>query len=575
MRWIGSPLKILRRTKDEDAYDDATGGPESRLVAVGQVLVAILMFPIRVLFLPFQSIHLLHRSDALLDDDFEEAGFGGRMIHRVGWLWRAILRLIKGIMLSPFRAIQQLLSASLWDALFILPALMVVIFFGFVFSQVFFGAERIENRYRKGVQTAIADENYGLAKTYFSRLLSSGTLNQPQAFQWAIILARTGESDRATAMIDQLAPDDQPGYADAHRLKAILLAEQIGQAKDPKILGKLRWHLENTRDESPAIGKVWAAYYMAVEQYDKAIVELKKSAVVDPTSYLVIADYYQRQGRKAERENALRQAEKVYRDGLDKDRLEHRTRIALASVLAKLEDYDEAEALLQQGMRIQPDPLIKRALSDFYLMQFDLEQESNAENVERQIEYLVRAIDLDPNFPPVYERLMSTYMDPAVPEEKLNEIRQKLQDIVGGDRPTPMVHFTLSNVLWQEGKKEEARFHIEQAFQMDNRIVVVLNNLAWMVAHEENPDLDRALELIENAIRQAPGEARFRSTYGTVLMKLERYKEAARELELSLSGVTDKKAVHRKLAFVYEEMGLEDVAQIHRQNAAEPEAVPK
>ncbi|MFT5302548.1 MAG: putative Zn-dependent protease, partial [Mariniblastus sp.] len=113
----------------------------------------------------------------------------------------------------------------------------------------------------------------------------------------------------------------------------------------------------------------------------------------------------------------------------------------------------------------------------------------------------------------------------------------------------------------------QAKFHVEQAYQMDNKMVVVLNNLAWYIAHDEVPDLPRALELIELAVSQNPDEIRLRSTYGTVLMKLGRDQEAARELELSLTGVMNRKEVHRKLAILYENLGSSEMASIHRENS--------
>ena len=51
------------------------------------------------------------------------------------------------------------------------------------------------------------------------------------------------------------------------------------------------------------------------------------------------------------------------------------------------------------------------------------------------------------------------------------------------------------------------------------------NELAWMYAEEER-NLDEALQLIEEALRQAPDRPAFLDTKAAVLHKLQRHQEA-------------------------------------------------
>ena len=114
-----------------------------------------------------------------------------------------------------------------------------------------------------------------------------------------------------------------------------------------------------------------------------------------------------------------------------------------------------------------------------------------------------------------------------------------------------------------------ALFHIEKAFQLDPRFAVVANNLAWILANdEENKDLERAYELSKDVVEHFPRNPLFRDTYATVLMEQEKYQEALVEFEKALATIKGKKNVHTKLAFIYGELGMVDMKEVHLRKAA-------
>jgi Flp pilus assembly protein TadD len=75
------------------------------------------------------------------------------------------------------------------------------------------------------------------------------------------------------------------------------------------------------------------------------------------------------------------------------------------------------------------------------------------------------------------------------------------------------------------------------------------------------------LELAEKAVRQRPEDPRIRDTYGTILFKLERYRESASELNLALQGAQNPKQIHDKLAAAYDKLGMVQQARIHREKS--------
>ena len=155
-------------------------------------------------------------------------------------------------------------------------------------------------------------------------------------------------------------------------------------------------------------------------------------------------------------------------------------------------------------------------------------------------------------------------------EESQAEIRKKIQEVVASEQSSPMAHFALSNILFQDGDQKAAMIHLEQAYRMDSSLISVMNNLAWMLAHSEHPNLDRALELATVAASRAPKDARCQDTLGTILMKLGRYKDAIPHLEMALLGASDKQAVHQKLSATYKSLGMDELSQIHEQASGDP-----
>ena len=557
-RPLSSRFRLRKKQRADTDYHEQPLGRRSAAKIFGDIL----LFPIRVLFLPFKALGLFHEPSVKPDEYDKNVSFTKRL-KRFG---KSVVLFPVKLLQAPVKFFKLLKAAGGRELLFILPALVVIGFFAFVFVQVFARGDLIDYRYQRGAIDAFDNKDYELAKTYFQRILTDKKLTAAEKYQWAMILAATDEPRRAEAVIEEIAPDDAIGYGPAHTLMAVSYVRQLGETKDPSILRKLRWHLENSKEDSPQIQQIWASYYMAVEQPEDAISAMNKAATSNPGYYAALATIYKQQGRETESQNALKEGAKVFRRLLDKDKLNNEVRIALASTLAKLEDYDEAEKVLLQGVRIQRDAQILRAAADFYVLRHDLAREEGADS-DVQMQYLVRAINYDPNYHVVYNRMLAVFMDANQSPESAANIKKEFLDIVTSDNPTALAHFALSNILWQEGDHEKAEFHLEQAYTLNKNIVIVLNNLAYMIADGEDPDLERALELSEAAVSQVPDNAQFRDTLGIIYMKMGRHKDAVSEFQRALPGEADKKAVHAKLAICYDALGMDELAKIHLQKS--------
>ena len=556
-------------------------GPESDEPNVGRLhhlLLDVLLFPARVLCYPFEGlVNLFYRfafHDHADDEISEISGGVGAAIwfwmKRVGWF---LLLLPFQLIKAPFDFIAGLTMARMRDVVFVLPALAMIGFFGFVFVKNSQSQLDIEQQYVSGARKALFESNVKLAKTYYSRIVGDRPLKSYEKLQWALILHENGDHRQAERLLDELAPDEGRKYSPAHRMKALSLAQFISNnsaiPRDPDILKKFRAHLDYGNDDSDEMLRAWAIYYLAVDDVENATRYLRSAAENEPRFWLSIADVNRQKGRHGQADEALKKAEVAFRKKVSDDPLDVGSRVTLANVLAQTQQLDAAEELLLAGLKLQPTNQLRREIAGFYLLR-QADAAERQQSFEEQFAFIQKAISMDENFPPIYLRLEKIYSDLANEDDR-QAIKDSLFDIVSGDHPSPTAHLALSNALWIEGERAEAQWHLEQAYQLDPGYAVVINNLAWMLSQKVNPELDRAEKLILSVLKELPDDPRVIDTYANVLMGQNRYTEAVTQFQKALPGTSDPReisGIHANLARCYDALGKTKLAALHRQKVA-------
>ena len=533
-----------------------------------QIVSSIVLFPVRALFLPFEWLFSFDpTSDDGQDDSDHEFGLGskvGRWLRRAfGWGVGLPILLLK----SPFVVMRSLLNAKRSDLLFLAPAALALGFLGFVSVQMWLGRTSIESRYRQGAYSAIQAGNFPLAKTYFTRMLDDGELSPTDQLALVGVFARTGQNEQAAQILDRLAPDEGPvGFPNAHKVKALNCAQQIGKSDDPELLKRLKRHLDCCSNESQEISQAWAAYYLGIDDIENALARLADAAQSHPQFWFSVADIAERERKFSYREKALREAKLEFQARLEKDPLDTDSRLNLAKVLTRRQDHELAEQLLLRGMKLQPDNKLRNSMAGFYVARYDDASKKAPRDFSREFSFLQKAIEADANYSVAYDRLTNLFLADASSEER-DSIREVLLSQIASDDPSAMAHFALSNLLFAAGENVKAEWHLEKAYKLDDRFVVVINNLAWVLAHKKKPDLDRALELASTAVSQSPDNAEYLDTYGTVLLKCKKYDAAITNFEKALSKHQSKDEIHMKLALCYRAIERPDLAEIHEKHS--------
>ena len=75
--------------------------------------------------------------------------------------------------------------------------------------------------------------------------------------------------------------------------------------------------------------------------------------------------------------------------------------------------------------------------------------------------------------------------------------------------------------------------------------------------------------LINAALEKQPDNPSFLDTRGNILVMKKEWRAALTDLEKALKGVKAKKPVHKQLALVYTELGMQEMANIHREMSIE------
>jgi len=164
-------------------------------------------------------------------------------------------------------------------------------------------------------------------------------------------------------------------------------------------------------------------------------------------------------------------------------------RIRLGQALVALDRLDEALAILEKAPTDSADVHL--------LMGRALEGRGDMTGAVAQYELALR---LWPKFPEAHANLGLLYAKQNRLPEAESELRRAHE--LGLD--TPELHFTLGDALQRQGRIAEAADEFRAAVRLRPDWVVPVNNLAWILATEQDPALRRP----EEAVTLAEGAAR-------------------------------------------------------------------
>jgi tetratricopeptide (TPR) repeat protein len=484
----------------------------------------------------------------------------------------AVLSALLRILLSPVELMTGLISGNRSSILWAISGLIILLGAGAVAYSGVLGSNNNLDVLRNRAAASFRAGEFESAANQYSELIdsSSSPLNRDK-LNLAISLSRVGNKDRSHEILNSLAPGPgkgTPGFAPAHETLAISIAKELNNPNS-LLLKVLRWHLECSGDSrSNAINNAWATYYLAVGDQQGALAHLKLAAEVHPEYLLVVAEIYRSQGNELSRKAALKDAAVIFKDRLSSNSDSLKIRIAYSNILFQLGQFKSAEQVLLQDQKMTNEPELRTACAHLYLSQYQQIKSDFAKEVNpvEQFDLLSKSLAQDINHLPTYQELMKAYRESRANDQR-NFIVEMLRKHVSENDSVALAHLSLSNILWIQGKLKESKSHMENAFLLDSKFAFVVNNLAWMLAHGDPPELDRACELAKQVVELNPNDGRFRDTLATILMKQNNHSQALAEFQKAISTADDKKSIHRKMAEIYRALEKHELANQHQHKA--------
>ncbi|GEM_PF-736793 len=404
-------------------------------------------------------------------------------------------------------------------------------------------------------------------------------------FEFAQRLSLIGDSNRAEAIIEYLAPSDSKGYADAHRALALSLAPNLKTAPvSEQSLEKLQWHLQHSSElKDPVLLELRTDYFLAVGQIDRAIASLSQLAEVQPDRWFPLAELLLARGDQIAARSALSRAAQIYSQRMSENPQSIDDRLRTATAMARLGELDPAIEILNAGWRFEQDPAISNALSELFLLKFQKARFANGAP-ETLWQSLQQSRKWNPSNKNVYEAIVILHSDPGSTSIR-SDIRKQIEQWISENPQATEPLFALSNLDAQEGKIDQAIASLEKVLSFDPNSPPALNNLAWLIASNapqqatgDNPAdirtnslrlerLTLAEKYARAALEASPNSSSFRDTLGTILLRQSRSTEALAEFEVSLRTSKNPIQTLETISKVYRDMGEQALAVEYQQRA--------
>ena len=472
--------------------------------------------------------------------------------------------LIWGLVAFPALVIHRLSPRVGRKALWCLPAIIALALVGGAIYTGTFSDASLKNRYRSGMTRALEASDYTKARAFGERLMAwSGEIKPADQLDWVTCLLQQGEVALALENLNSLAPSDRLGYPPAHRAKAVLLTQEYERTRDNLLLDRLYYHLTQSDEQSSySICRGYAIYFVATNQPSRAIPYLRSKVQENPKLYPNLLALYQDTNQPTLYRQTLREAASVLPKLLKQDPTNVPLRIEYAKVLVNTDRSEDALAVLKQGYESNSDPNLKRAIGEFYLMRYDQEPA-----FEEKLKLIEKLWQYDPNNMTSYLKLVTEFQNL---KDLDDDSRHRIADLIKSQTTLPgppaVAFYALSNLDFLKGDMEQYQINLMKSFERDPQFSIAANNLAWLLAHDQEVlDLEKANLLASELVQKFPENPRFRDTFGTILMKQGKFEEALSQLEPILNRVPDKGAVHLKLAEIYEHLQKPALAKIHRE----------
>lgn len=451
------------------------------------------------------------------------------------------------------------------DGLLGLPAVFTVILLAFmvVTSREDMDQER-QSKLEGEAQASLDKGRFVEARLTAMRLASSARDNQKAVLIEAKALRGMGKERDATRLLAHAAPLERPGHAPAHVLQAAILLSQ-----SPADVVSAKRHIDNALQADPSNEDALelAARFAAGQNDWKAALRCLDRMNLDKRADLMLmkATALQYSGMQDDSIKAARQAEVALRE-MSKDATgdADRIRFSIAASMGLQRRFEEAVQWMHSTLSSKPAKEERQVLAGIYLSWSRHLKDQTMVDKPKVLQLLEKGIQISPESQDIIMAFLQDCEEFSTsPEERTRHLERVLNE---GGVATSFLHYHLGVQDWKQGNRDSAKSHFELASSLNPGFSVITNNLAMAIASvsSSKDDLEKALSMMDQLLKQEPENPFFLDTRGHVNAKLGRLKEAVGDFERSLPKARHQDSTHAKLADLYQDLGMADLAAQHR-----------
>jgi tetratricopeptide (TPR) repeat protein len=444
-----------------------------------------------------------------------------------------------------------------------LPALLTALLVGMVAVAVGLQKATLTKTYGLAAGVAIKNEDFKAAKIYLERLTELDGGQDATRYDLALTLEKLGNRDRAAAIMQSLAPADRTGFGRAHRWQAAKLLTDRETYKSPELLRLAERHLlraQEAEPDSPDVQWELAQLYAATGRGKLAIAALQKAARQSPQFNYELGVLSVARGESQLAREAFEKADAHFQKEVGKNPDDQNSRLRWAAARMNLGDFQWAVKILSDGLTRHPDGPFRKVLADFFAAQYDRLRQTGKAKPGELLTMLRRALEFDAKHSRALERLVDFGEGGG---RQASEAKELLQSMLAQGQMPATVHLALGTKAWEKDDLDKAQLHLELAYKLDPALAPVANNLAWVLAQRDKPDLERALRIMDSVLRRWPDVPAYRDTRGQILVKMQRWKDALDDLEIALPAMAKNRELHAAMAKAYEMLGMPEMAKKH------------
>ena len=443
-------------------------------------------------------------------------------------------------------------------------------------------------------------------KIFLDKLISLDPENENHRFELAKMVASRGDRSHAFSILSELAPENVTGYPKAHFVLAQIAFDK--PATGYELLGNLDIALKHvghvlTRDDDDTQAKLLKAKILArMQQHGEAYDLYGELFELNPNYYREMVQLNRLLGREDRNRSLYEKALASFQQFSAKPENEEDDRrwivieTGIAKTLQKLERFSESEARLETLIRkYTNDPkggprrvFLQRLIADTYIVWANSIADNKTSYDSLPPETLSELLDL-------YTKAYRNHQDNVTvlqslarlslsPNQSVAERSRAVYDPIADINAPASVLNQLGNHALLNKRFSEAIRYYERARGKNPRDPAILNNLsfAYLVAEDNERNAERALQLINEAIRNVPQStdalemSKFLHTKATALKQQDRLQEALAVYEKSLKARPNHPDTLRSLIECYRGLNkipperyverLDDVDQQTRQN---------